>query len=427
MLVAGLWVVACEAPHPSDRPAALIETVVHGELSPAGGLEDAVLLLRTSIDGDELICSASLVAPNLALTARHCVSYLGLGVFSCTDQGELVSTDSGAGELGLHLEASSIEFYSGATPRTKPVAYGKEIFSTLSPTICMNDIAFVELDRSVVLPVLPLRLKGEAEQGEFVTLVGYGLDDAMSQTGRLDYETQPRTHNADLVVAEVGPWESGDEVSTVPPRSLLVEGPAGCLGDSGGPLLARETGAVLGVYSLLGGESCLQPDARHLFTQVPMFPLLADQAFEAAGGEPTPEPSVEPSADGGAAGEESGTGNGSSSAGASASGGDTGAPAAGNEGGAGATTEPGAGTKGGAANSAAGGGTSTATAGAPDEPPRMTPPRTPKDHGCTLAMRPGSDPSRFALLIALAACLGRSARRGTRRNGAPRTTSARPS
>jgi len=392
---------------------------VGGELSPAGSIEDAVLLLRTELDGDELICSASLVAKNLALTARHCVSYLGRGIFSCTAQGELVSLDSGAGELGTHLEASSIEFYSGATPRSKPVAYGKEILSTLSATICMNDLAFVVLDRNVDLPVLPLRLEGQAERGEFVTLVGYGLDDAMSKSGKLDYETQPRTRNAELVIAEVGPAESGQQISTVPPGSLLVEGPAGCLGDSGGPLLARETGAALGVYSLLGAETCLEPQARHLFTNVPLFPLLTKQAFTAAGSEPTPEPS----GDDGGAGEGPGNTGGTNGAAAGANAGDAGGPALGGEGGAPLTESGGGGARatGGTATGAFGGDTATSggAAGAAEVPLRTSPPPGKGDAGCAITRHPRGDRSLNALLFALATCFGYVARRTVRRRTAP--------
>jgi len=375
-----------------------------------------VLLLRTELDGDELICSASLVAKNLVLTARHCVSHLVRGVFSCTAQGELVSLDAGAGELGTHLEAASLEFYAGATPRTEPVAYGKEVFSTLSDTICTNDLAFVVLDRSLELPVFPLREHGQAERGEAVTLVGYGLDDAMSQTGRLDFETQPRTHNAELVVADVGPAENGQQISTVPPRSLLVEGPAGCLGDSGGPLLARESGAVLGVYSLLGGESCLGADARHLFVHVPLFPLLAAQAFEAAGSEPTPEPRVEPSGEGGSTHEGSPGSGGTSAGGVSADEGGSGGRAAGGESGDAPFTGAGDGgtlARGGAPTGEAGSdtGASPAAAGKPPMPAEKPPPRRPKSGGCDIAPRPPRGGSFEVLLLALAACLGRRSRR----------------
>ncbi|HEX5100685.1 MAG TPA: trypsin-like serine protease [Polyangiaceae bacterium] len=398
-----------------DRVAALREPVVDGERSPAGGVEDAVLLLRTELDGDELICSASLVAPNLVATARHCVSYLGRGIFSCTAQGELVSVDSGAGELGTHLEAAKLEFFSGTTPRTEPIAYGEEVLSTLSETICTNDIAFVVLDRAVDLPVLPLRLEGKAKRGELVTLVGYGLDNAMSQTNKLDYETQPRTQNDELVIADVGPLQSG-QVSTIPPRSLLVEGPAGCLGDSGGPLLARETGAVLGVYSLLGGESCLQADARHLFTHVPLFPLLTEQAFEAAGAEPTPEPVTEPSGEGGGAGEGPGASGGTTATGAGGSAGDAGEATLGSEGGAGAA-EPGAAGEPatGGTTAASGGATGTSGgAGVGDTPPKE-PAHTPRDNGCTIAASPGHEVPRGALLVTLATYLASGVRRFRRR------------
>jgi hypothetical protein len=305
----GTLLLACAAPVSERVAGRARESVVGGEISPSGTREDAVLLLRTVVDEAELVCSSSLVAKNLVITARHCVSHLARGLFNCTAQGELVSADEGAGMLGTHLPAGGLEFYTGATPRSEPVAYGEQVLSTLSQTICLNDLAFVVLDRELDLPVLPLRVGRRAERGEAVTLVGYGLDDAMSQSGLLDVETQPRTRNDRLVIADVAP-ASADEgvVSTVPPGSLLVEGPAGCLGDSGGPLMARETGAVLGVYSLLGGPGCLAVDARHVFADVPLFVALTDDAFRAAGAEPTPEGSgsggtLGASDSGGAAGE----------------------------------------------------------------------------------------------------------------------------
>jgi V8-like Glu-specific endopeptidase len=47
--------------------------VVHGV--PSTSDEDAVvLMLRTADDGTVFRCGATMIAPNLALTARHCVS-----------------------------------------------------------------------------------------------------------------------------------------------------------------------------------------------------------------------------------------------------------------------------------------------------------------------------------------------------------------
>ena len=262
---------------------------MNGEPS-VSGIEDAVLLLRTEVDERELVCSSSLVAPNLVVTARHCVSHLVEGLFSCTVRGELVEDGGGAGRLGVHLAAADLEFYDNVLPRDMPLARGERVLSTLSETICMNDLAFVVLDRSLELPVFPLRLEGRARRGELVTLVGYGLDETQDETEPFDVSNQARTRKTDLAVAEVGPDSVDDGVTTAQPRSVVLEGPSGCVGDSGGPLLAKRSNAVLGVYSLLGASSCLAPDARHLFVHVPPFRALIDEAFSAAGAEPIAEP-----------------------------------------------------------------------------------------------------------------------------------------
>jgi hypothetical protein len=371
--------------------------VVHGEPSALGGREDAVLFLRTELDGEELICSAGLVAENLAITARHCVSHLVRGLFTCTVHGELVSADDGAGLLGSHLPAEGLEFYDGKTPRFEPIARGARVLSTLSETICVNDVAFVVLDRAVELPVLPLRLAGRALRDEAVTLVGYGLDDAMSETGRIDWVTQGRSRNAGLVIAEVGP-DSADAVLTAPPRTVVVEGPSGCLGDSGGPLLATRSGAVLGVYSLLGGTSCLSPDARHLFAHVPVFQALLEDAFAAAEAEPTPEDSVAPS--------EGGRGQGPDNSGGR---GDAGVGGAGGEpqpssegGGGGAATEPEPPQVGGVSG----------TEAVPE--PSATSAMRPRSSGCSLAP-PDSERGSGHTLSGLIWAIARAARRRPRR------------
>ena len=280
-----LLAACADPPASTERAAPSRAAIVGGEPSPYGTDDDAVLLLRTELDGEELVCSAVLVAKNLALTARHCVSHLVAGAFSCTVRGELDSLDEGAGRLGLHLPAETLEFHTGPAENRTLAARGREVFSTLSEQICVNDIAFVVLDRELDLPILPLRTETRALLREEVTFIGYGLDDAMFQDGNIASEELERNRRADLVIADVGP-EAVEDVTSAPPRTIVLQGPSGCLGDSGGPLLARHTRAVLGIYSVLGGSSCLSPNVRHWFTHVPSFKLLTRDAFEAAGAEP---------------------------------------------------------------------------------------------------------------------------------------------
>lgn len=280
-----LGVTACAAAPPEEAPAAARQRVVDGELSPAS--EDGVLILRAEPETpEERLCSASLVAPNLLLTARHCVSYLTEAPFRCNLRGEAIDNEEGGGDLGAHVPARSIEIYGADKPRDEPLARGRRVLSTESPTICADDLAFVVLDRSIELPVMPLRLGRRARVGEAVTLIGFGVTD---DDERLAYRVQDRRHKTGLTIADVGP-DSVKDVTTFPPRSLLLVGPSGCVGDSGGPLVTEETGAIVGVYSLLADAACSDSDVRHHFVHVPAFKSLIDTAFAAASAEPTLEP-----------------------------------------------------------------------------------------------------------------------------------------
>jgi hypothetical protein len=410
-----LALVACEGSAPSEHAAPSREPILNGEPSPPGSREDGVLALRTVLDGSELICSAVLVAPNLALTARHCVSHLVRGRFTCTVRGELLSEDPGAGSLGAHFTPADIEFYGGEPPREEPLARGDFVLSTLSESICLNDLAFVGLDRSLTLPALPLRLEGRAARGEAVTLVGYGLDETMDEGDPLDLRTQPRLRNDVLAIAEIGPQSSDDVVTITPPRTIVVEGPSGCFGDSGGPLLSHETGAVLGIYSLLAGGGCKAPEGRHLFAHVPDFPALTRDAFERAGQEPRPEASAG-GGEGGAAGAENAPSAGEGGAAEEPPRSAGGAGETSDHAGEGGRQTPSAGGE-----SATGGEAVAASAGSGGNGAAAAPLRKKSSGGCALAGPPA--PAAAAWLAALiAACAGMLATRRARRafSGAPR-------
>jgi hypothetical protein len=74
--------------------------------------------------------------------------------------------------------------------------------------------------------------------------------------------------------------------------------------------LAESTGAVLGVYSLQRGNSCLAPGVRNQLVHVPPFHSLIDAAFAAAGCEPLLETTsgAGGAEDGGGAGDATGAG-----------------------------------------------------------------------------------------------------------------------
>ena len=301
--------LGCSDATPAEVSDARVEGIVAGE--PSGADQDGTVLLHAVLaDGSEGVCSASLVGPNLILTAAHCVTYLTEGAFSCSVRGELIDNATGGGRLGLHVPAASLEVYAGKAPRKSPLAHGLKVISPLPPNVCQDDLAFVVLDTALDLPVVPMRLGRPALVHEVVVLVGYGTsrDDEY-----LDYKTQPRQQKRGLEIAGVGPDSIDDGVTDTPPRVLNIEGPSGCVGDSGGPLLAESSGAVLGVYSLEGGGGCAAQAVHSHLVHVPPYQGLIDEAFAVAGCEPVPE--LTPAAGSGGAGGASDVGGAAGAAG----------------------------------------------------------------------------------------------------------------
>jgi len=243
---------------------------------------EVVRLLSTG-SGYPRACSGSLVAPNLVLTARHCVSVFTDGQYACTEEGTIDPSvrqvPPNAGDMGLLYSFEEIAIYVGEFPddTEAPAALGGELIAPTTDTICRNDIAFVVLDRDLDLPVLPIRL-GRVVPNEDVTTVGFGINgtDAVSRFEK------------DLRILAVGESPLFPDGHGSLPRTFSVgQGP--CPGDSGGPAISIETGEALGVYSLVRGD-CQGSLAVNLFTHAGAFETIVREAFAAAGHEDLLEP-----------------------------------------------------------------------------------------------------------------------------------------
>jgi len=280
----GAAIISCGTRSTRESTGINHAAIVGGETSPSP-TDDAVVLIHHSANGVETLCSATLVAPNLIVTARHCVSYVIDGPYACTVTGELVEGPDGAGNVGLHVPAALIEIYVGAEAGATPAAMGQQVLSTLSLTSCVSDLAFVVLDRPLA-PVAAVRIGKQTRVGEAVTLVGYGKQG----DGEYDWRTQPRNKKTGQVIAAVGPDSTQGTVPTSVPNSFDIHGASSCDGDSGGPALSDQTGAVIGVYSNRSNSDCLNQNIIHSYVNLAPFGKLTADAFAAAGAEPKREP-----------------------------------------------------------------------------------------------------------------------------------------
>jgi Trypsin len=248
------------------------------------------------LSGPEGTCTATLIAPRLVVTARHCVAQTPEGTFSCTAAGDLVMTGSAAGQIGVNDPPSSLSFFTNAQAVARtvfsaaPDAVGAYTISTNTQTSCRDDLAFVVLQQAIPgVAVAPVRIDGPTTVGETVSVWGYGL------TSQVNEPLSLKVRNGALVVG-VGPDTPVSTTQLAPVRAVRL-GPDDitCSGDSGGPVTSAATGAVIAVASLgnlpnLSTPSCT--NAGHPDTTGPRLAAYRDlalSAFAAAGASPVLE------------------------------------------------------------------------------------------------------------------------------------------
>jgi hypothetical protein len=241
---------ACAAPA-DEGSSDSSEAIIGGRAS--GAEQDAVVLLSRSRQDGVSHCSGTRVAPNLILTARHCVGptddrRIGPGT-ECNDQGEPnvpelleFGTASAPGDFDLHLESDRAR--SEDDVAAVLVKKGK-------PFYCGYDVALLVLSNEAAgllgrKPIAKLRT-GDPKLGESLTAIGYGLTSAGGKPASARQQRPIR------VVAVRPTWLQDPKPDGTTDDSRVglgefatTEGP--CSGDSGGPALDA-SGAIVGVVS----------------------------------------------------------------------------------------------------------------------------------------------------------------------------------
>lgn len=275
-LALALFLVACTGP----RGGTASENTSSTRGAIQGGVLDTTNQFAIAIvDKTGGICSGTLIAPNLVLTARHCVADSGRGdLVDCTTD----EFDSPRAASTFRVTtATTAEYDTAERSVTK-------IFVPNDSKFCGNDIALVMLDANVTGKFAEPML--DVPDLDAITAIGYGT------TGTFESDDGKRRKLASVDVTCVPgiPARDCDLSSYQMTKSELAAGNGLCAGDSGSgayvPASVTTTKpVVIGVLSRAGedGDTCI--DA--IYTRTDGFKqLLVDAANEAAtaGGYSTP-------------------------------------------------------------------------------------------------------------------------------------------
>ena len=162
--------------------SAPVEQAVSTSSPIQGGTDDlkhsfAVGVCVGSPGNCQLICSGALIAPNLVLTARHCVDQSPQQI-DCT----LPSTKFGAQHAATNF--FSITTDGDMSQGTTGWHDAKKIYRTPGNAFCGNDMALIELVDNVslkeaagtfVTPVVQYKMTDHTRYASTVTALGYGL------------------------------------------------------------------------------------------------------------------------------------------------------------------------------------------------------------------------------------------------------------
>lgn len=212
----------------------------------ARGARASTLRIETS-RGE--LCSGAAIAPELVLTAAHCL--MGGGSVS------VVSLDPNF-RPRRHTVLAVLphpSFVPGTTPRTQPGA----------------DLAMLRLSAPFPADIQPVTLGGSLWQGEVVTMAGFGLSvETNKKTARRLRETR---------LVNAGNYTTQNTVKVAVDAEAKGETPGAgaCRGDSGGPVLRGEIRSrdLVGIVSwssgplntrerrICGGFTAITPISEH--------------------------------------------------------------------------------------------------------------------------------------------------------------------
>ena len=264
-LFAALSLVACESACVSETPydppvGTNAAKVINGVVDKPAKYESTILIQTELASGYGAGCTATLITPHVAITARHCVSEY---------------SDSSR-TFGADYTPSKMHIWYGPEPRGTEDNLVARIVHNGASRIEDNDFAILVLQKpATTIPFAQIRLEKPPIKAEIVAVAGYGVTETDTPT-TLGAGFHKRYRRESLRISYVGPIPS----YYIGAREIVL-GESICQGDSGGPVYDQATVALLAVTSRGGNgvrpdpmrpwAGCTGTNAVNYFTRVDGF------------------------------------------------------------------------------------------------------------------------------------------------------------
>ena len=239
------------------------ESIGSGSAAVQGGTTDTThpYAVGVCVGGPnqcQLICSGALIAPNLVLTARHCVDQTPQAI-DCNSS----STVFG----GQHAPTQYFYITTDYTmwQSNKGWHQASKIYTTPGTKICGNDMALIELsdnvpssEASLVTPVVQYSITDHPRYSTTVTAIGYGMD---SPTDQNSAGTRRIRQNINLqCIPGDSTIDCGNLSGAQMTANEFLSGDGTCEGDSGSSAYEQKyfnanTPVSFGVLSRGGSDS----------------------------------------------------------------------------------------------------------------------------------------------------------------------------